>query len=110
MPITAGLTIPPRSRLFTEQDARAAYEALSSGQTAGYGTFKSAEAARSAGNTLNKLVRNFYPDSQKWAGTVFAVTVTNEETGEETIQYAGVLKPEKAKDAPPKKSSGRKRG
>lgn len=62
---TTDVKIPPRTRNFSEDDARALLALLKGegegqdkpAENVGYGTFETAGAARSAGVTLNKLLQ-----------------------------------------------------
>lgn len=106
-PITVGVQTPPRTRSFSEADAREAHDALTKlaaeGSTlgVGYGQYNTAEAARSAGATLNKFMGELglLADGAKWATTVFA-------DPNEDGKFLGVLLPKAAKKAPA--NSGRK--
>lgn len=141
MPITTGVKTPIRSRTFTERDAKDAHAALTAyveqGKTdegVGYGLFPSAEAARSAGQTLNKIIAALGLRSTKWATGTFPVDVDVDAEGnvvpdladdaDEDAQteraakvtgtarkFQGVMLPKDAKPAPTpaKKSSGRGR-
>lgn len=103
-PITADVAVPPKSRTFTQDDARqvlALLNGTAEGQEApaknvGFGTFKTAGAARSAGVTLNRLLADL------GATQKYAVTTFEREEGEgddKTTVVVGVMlnKPAKTK-------------
>jgi hypothetical protein len=91
--------VPPRSRTFTEDDARAVLALLNGeaegqekpSENVGYGSFKTAGAARSAGVTLNKLLLD--------VGAPHKYAITTFERGGKIV---GVLlnKPAKQKTTP----------
>jgi hypothetical protein len=125
-PITTGVKPPIRSRTFTEKDAKDAHAALTeyaaNGNTnegVGYGYFTSAEAARSAGQSLNKMIERLGLRDTKWATTTFPVDVSVDAEGNvvpdgtegatTARKYAGVMLPKDAKPAPAKKSTGGRR-
>lgn len=76
--ITTDVQVPPRSRTFTPDDAKQVLALLTGqaeGQTepaknVGFGEFKTAGAARSAGVTLNRLLSDMGAD-HKYAVTTF---------------------------------------
>jgi hypothetical protein len=78
MGIAADVTVPPRSRTFTQDDARNVLALLNGeaeGQEApaknvGFGEFNTAGAARSAGVTLNRLLTDLGAP-HKYAVTTF---------------------------------------
>lgn len=78
MDFSTDVKVPPRSRTFSEDDARALLALLKGeaegqekpAENVGYGTFDTAGAARSAGVTLNKLLQGLGAP-HKYAVTAF---------------------------------------
>lgn len=85
--ITPDLAIPPRSRTFTEEDAKTILGYLNEDRNCGYGTFTSGAAARSAGVALNRML-TAVGATQKYATSVVKRSDT---------EYVGVVLPKAAK-------------
>jgi hypothetical protein len=90
VPITEGVTIPPRSRTFTEQEVLEAHAALKDGKNIGYGTFDTQASARSAGHTLNRMIQETEPGATKYATTVFP-------SKDDPTKFTGAMLPKPAK-------------
>ncbi len=97
--ITADVQVPPRSRTFTEDDARNVLALLNGeaegqekpAENVGYGEFQTQGAARSAGVTLNRLLRSVGAEHN------YAVT-----TFQRDEKFVGVLLNKPAKQKTPK--------
>jgi hypothetical protein len=87
------VTVPTRSRLWTDEDAKAAYDLLSAGQAAKFGEYETESKARTQGMALDRLISSRH-------GRRFGVTVWTDQDG----KVIGALLPREPRQRQPKPS------